>query len=245
MSAKPTLREWLGEEPFTLVMSSGFFGFYAHTGVMLALEAAGLLPARAAGASAGALVTGAWSAGVSAELLRDRLHALERREFWDPSLGPGLLRGQRFAALLDGLLPVQTFAECRIPVAMSVFDLRTRATRVLDAGPLAPAIRASCSVPGMFHPVRHLGTSLVDGGIRDRPGLAAVQPGQRVFYHHLTSRWLGYGVPQRSDMVALEIAALPRADPFRMRRGREATRAAERAMTRALQQPVAAHMLGS
>src|SRR5262245_35021183 len=85
---EPSLREWLREEPFTLVMSSGFFGFYAHTGVVRVLEEEGLLPARAAGASAGALVTAAWSAGVAAELLRDRLGTLERRDYWDP--GPGL-----------------------------------------------------------------------------------------------------------------------------------------------------------
>lgn len=238
MTSTPTLREWLSSEPYTLVMSSGFFGFYAHTGVLLALEEAGVLPARAAGASAGALVTGAWSAGVSSERLYARLSTLERREFWDPAPGPGLLRGTRFASLLDGLLPVRTFAECRIPLAMSVFDLRTRQTRVLSAGLLRPAIQASCSVPGMFHPVRHVGTALVDGGLRDRPGLAGVAPGQRVFYHHLTSRWLGYGVPSRASMIALEIASLPRADPFRLQRGREAMHAAQLATKRALAQPV-------
>jgi NTE family protein len=242
MNDTPTLRDWLSAEPYTLVMSSGFFGFYAHTGVLLALEEAGVLPARAAGASAGALVTGAWSAGVSSEQLRERLSTLERREFWDPAPGPGFLRGSRFAALLDALLPVRTFAECRIPLAMSVFDLRARQTRVLSAGLLRPAIQASCSVPGMFHPVRHVGTALVDGGIRDRPGLAGVAPGERVFYHHLRSRWLGYGIPSRPGMVALEIASLPRADPFRLQRGREAMRAAQLAMTHALQRPVSTLM---
>ena len=41
--APPTLREWLAEEPFALAMSAGFFGFFAHTGVLLALEEAGLI----------------------------------------------------------------------------------------------------------------------------------------------------------------------------------------------------------
>ncbi|HKP62406.1 MAG TPA: patatin-like phospholipase family protein [Polyangiales bacterium] len=239
---EPTLREWLREEPFTLVMSSGFFGFYAHTGVLRVLEEEGLLPARAAGASAGALVTAAWSAGVAAERLSDRLGTLERRDYWDPGPGLGLLRGQRFASLLDGLLPVRTFDECRIPVALSVFDVAARATRVIDRGALAPAIQASCTVPVMFQPVRHQGRALLDGGILDRPGLAGVPVGERVFYHHLSSRWLGYTVPSRPGMVALEIEGLPGADPFRMHRGPLAMDLAASATRRALSQPVSAHM---
>jgi NTE family protein len=190
-----TLAEWLGAEPFTLAMSSGFFGFYAHAGVLRALEDAGLSPARAAGSSAGALAAGAFCAGVSAARLCERLTQLERSDFWDPALGPGLLRGRRMNAFLDALLPVRTFAECRIPLAVSVFDVIARKTLVLEEGLLAPALRASCAVPVMFHPVRHQGRSLFDGGSRDRPGLSGVPSGQRVFYHHLTSRWRGYGVP--------------------------------------------------
>ena len=49
------LGEWLGERPFSLAMSSGFFGFFAHTGVVEVLDEEGLRPARLYGASAGAL----------------------------------------------------------------------------------------------------------------------------------------------------------------------------------------------
>ena len=240
--AAPTLREWLREQPFTLAMSSGFFGFYAHTGVIRVLEDEGLLPARAAGASAGALVTAVWSAGVESARLCERLRSLQRSDFWDPGPGLGFLRGRRFASLLEALLPVRTFAECRIPLALSVFDVATRATRVLSSGLLAPAIQASCTVPGMFHPVRHDGRALYDGGILDRPGLAGVPPGERVFYHHLSSRWLGFGVPRRAGMVALEIEALPGPDPFRLHRGRLAMDLASAGMRRALQRPVVGHM---
>ena len=46
-----TLREWLAEGPFTLALSSGFFGFFAHAGVVSVLEAEGLRPARIAGSA--------------------------------------------------------------------------------------------------------------------------------------------------------------------------------------------------
>ncbi len=34
MLLKTPLRQWLAEAPFTLAMSSGFFGFFAHAGVV-------------------------------------------------------------------------------------------------------------------------------------------------------------------------------------------------------------------
>ena len=56
----PTLGEWLSAEPFSLALSAGFFGFFAHCGVLQALSARGLVPARLSGASAGARSVAAW-----------------------------------------------------------------------------------------------------------------------------------------------------------------------------------------
>ncbi|HEY6556909.1 MAG TPA: patatin-like phospholipase family protein [Polyangiaceae bacterium] len=241
-----TLREWLREGPFTLALSSGFFGFFAHTGVLRVLEEEDILPVRASGSSAGALVTGAWAAGVSSAQLAEELTALERAHFWDPEPGMGLLRGRLFRERLERLLPVRTFAECRIPVACSVFELATRRTRVLDAGALAPAIQASCSVPLLFHPVLHEGRWLYDGGILDRPGLAGAGPSERVFYHHLTSRIptglartvLQREIPARAGLVTFVVETLPRCDPFRLEEGRRALDVAAKSLRAALDMPI-------
>jgi hypothetical protein len=72
-----TLGDWLAEEPFGLAMSSGFFGFFAHTGMLEALIARGLRPVHVGGSSAGALVTGVFAAGVPPEELAGVLAALE------------------------------------------------------------------------------------------------------------------------------------------------------------------------
>lgn len=240
----PTLREWLSAEPFALGMSSGFFGFFAHTGVLGALEGEGLLPTRVAGSSAGALVTGAWAAGVSSADLGDELLALRRQDFWDPGLGAGLLRGRLFRARLEALLPVRDLSDCRVPAAVSVYDLVRRRVRVLDRGPIAPALHASCAVPFMFHPVRHAGGVLVDGGVRDRPGLAGLADAPRVLFHHLESRspWRGaasLAIPKRPGLVTLVIEALPRSGPFQLDAGRRALRVAREATLRALDRPLA------
>ncbi len=225
-------------------LSSGFFGFFAHAGVMTVLEDAGLVPARVSGSSAGALVGGIWAAGASALTIRDELLRLRREDFWDVRLGPGLLAGRLFRARLEALLPVPTFDRCRVPLAVSVYDVLARETRVLATGPLAPAIQASCTVPGLFHPVWHEGRPLLDGGILDRHGLAGMPPGERLLYHHLASRspWRrrqspSLKVPERDGMTALVIEALPRVGPFRLPEGARAFDIAARAARDALSRP--------
>jgi NTE family protein len=239
----PTLREWLAEAPFTLGLSSGFFGFFAHAGVVEVLEEEGLLPAALCGSSAGALVGGLWASGLAAGRIREELLRLRRQDFWDPAPGLGLLRGDRFRDRLEALLPSRTFEACPRPVALSVYDLWARRTVVLRRGALAPAIHASCAAPVLFQPVRIDGRAYLDGGVKDRHGLAGLGGGERVLYHHLTSRspWRRRGspalsVPARPGLRAVALHGLPRLGPFRLERGAEALRLAAQGMRAALDQ---------
>lgn len=246
MTSVPSLRSWLAERPFALTMSSGFFGFFAHAGLMTALEEAELAPARLSGSSAGALVAGLWASGLSAARIGEELCVLERADFWDPGFGAGLLRGGLFDARLERLLGARTFDRCRVPVSISVFDVITRTTRVVIEGDLAPAIRASCAVPGLFHPVWLGGRPMLDGGILDRPGLAGMPAGERVLFHHLASRspWRREGgasmdLPRREGLVPLVLGDLPRVGPFRLREGARAFAIAKARAAAALDRPAA------
>jgi NTE family protein len=238
LSMSMTLREHLREGPFALAMSSGFFSFFAHTGFLTVLEDEGLLPLRVSGSSAGALVTGTWAAGLDAPVLARELEQLERRDFWDPGMGAGFLRGRLFRERLERLLPNARFDRCRVPVAVSAFEVRSRRTRVLDTGDLGAAIQASCAVPLLFHPVAIGGRSYLDGGILDRPGLAGMPESEpRVLFHHIASKsaWrTKLDVPRRAGMVTVVLHGLPRSGPFRLAAGRQAFRAARAAMKRAL-----------
>lgn len=238
-----TLGEELARAPFALTMSSGFFAFYAHTGFVSALEEAGVRPARVSGSSAGALVGAAWAAGVDGPDLARELEALERRDFWDPHVGPGFLRGALFLDRMRRILPVDDFARTRVPAAVSVFRVRTRQTEVVDRGEIAPAICASCAVPFLFRPVRIEGRSYLDGGILDRPGLAGMPDDEpRVLYHHIASRspwrasrWQGTEpLPSRPGMLTFMLDVLPRSGPFKLGEGRKAYRVAKEATKRAL-----------
>ena len=241
----PTLRDWLAEAPFTLGLSSGFFGFFAHAGVVAVLEAEGLRPARICGSSAGALTGGLWAAGVPAGRLCEELLSLRRADFWDPAPGLGLLRGARFRARLEALLPVRTFEACPCPFAVSAYDVAARRTAVLATGALVPAIYASCAAPVLFQPIRIDGRRYLDGGVADRPGLAGRGPPGRLLYHHLTSRspWRRPGspalrVPVLPGLQAVALEGIPRLGPFRLARAGEALERAAEGMRAALDRPV-------
>lgn len=233
------LGDWIGAKPLSLAMSSGFFSFYAHTGMLQALtERAGLArPTLVTGSSAGALVGGAWGAGLAPADLADRLLGLRRDDFWDPAPGIGLLRGKKFDQLLCELLPIAHIERCSVPVAISVFDIVGRKTRVMRAGNLSAAIRASCAVPGMFHPVWIDRRAYWDGGVLDRPGLAGVPVGERVLFHHIagTTPWgTELRIPHRENMVTLVLDGLPRSNPWKLEAGHRALELAREATKRAL-----------
>jgi NTE family protein len=238
-----TLAEWLDQGPFTLSLSAGFFGFFAHAGSLSALERAGRLPTRVTGASAGALVGGLWAGGVDAEVMERELLRLKREDFWDPAVGFGLLRGRLFRERVASLLVRTTFEAARTPAALSVWDVLTRKTVVLEQGDLSAAICASCAFPGMFQPVWVNGRPLLDGGIADRPGHHGLRERERVLFVHLASKspWRKQApkIPTRAAMVTVVARDLPRLGPFRLKRASEAFERARDAMTSALRSPIA------
>lgn len=239
------LRDWLAEQPFTLSLSSGFFGFFAHAGLLSVLEAEGLLPRRLTGSSAGALIAGCYAAGLNSAALRDLLFTLTRASFWDPAPGFGLLKGEKFRRQLADVLPVARVEDCALPLALSVFDLQARQTRVMTEGSLVAAIYASSALPLLFQPLRHQGRWLADGGIKDRPALAGIAAGERVFYHHIASRspWRraaspALRLPERDNLLALAIENLPRCGPYKLTLGPTIYRLAAQASRDALDRPV-------
>jgi NTE family protein len=211
-----------------------------------ALLAAGLHPRAVSGSSAGALVGGAFASGAPIPALAERLRTLRREDFWDPAPGIGLLAGRRFDRLLRALLPVTAIRDCVVPVRISAFDIVRRRTEVLADGDLVEAIRASCALPGLFHPVRIAGRVYWDGGVLDRPGLAGlagegVPP--RVLLHHIASRspWRRrLETPVRPGMITLALADLPRSGPFKLDAGRRAMEVARDATVRLLDRPLPA-----
>ncbi len=178
-------------------LTSGFFGFYAHAGFVLALEERGIRPVAVTGSSAGAIVGAMWASGRSGEEIRDRLLGLRRADFWDLAPvwdwlrgPPGLLRGDAMARLVAEHLACARFEDCRFPVVVNAFDVAARRPVCFRAGPLAPAVRASASLPGLFQPAYIDGRWYLDAGFVEKTPVAPLlerDDVDTVLVHHLRS----------------------------------------------------------
>lgn len=243
-----TLADWLREEPFTLTMSSGFFGFFAHAGMLAALETEDLVPSKVTGSSSGALVGSLWASGLDSTELSSALFSVKRKDFWDPGFGLGLLKGEKFKQLLAKFFKAQTIEECRVPVSLSAYNMTTKQVEVFKSGSLVEATYASCAIPFMFHPLKLETGRYIDGGVSDRAGLADINDSEggkeRVLYHHIASRspWRKKGsdsikVPQRNNLMALVLHDLPRSGPTKLEEGPRIYELAKHATLKALRSP--------
>jgi predicted acylesterase/phospholipase RssA len=99
---------------------------------------------------------------------------IDREHMWDLGGIGGLLKGQKFRDLVHSTLPVKSFEECNIPLAVTAYDVLRFRTNCITDGHLATAMCASCTFPGLFQPVMLDGSPHIDGGVWDGVGLMAL-----------------------------------------------------------------------
>jgi len=84
---------------------------------------------------------------------------------WRPRL-LGLVGSDRMNRFLKKILKTHRFEEMSIPLGVVATDLATgQPVPFSGTGEVFESIRASCSYPGLFHPVRRGGRLLVDGAM--------------------------------------------------------------------------------
>jgi NTE family protein len=214
----------LYSKPFTLSLSSGFFGFFAHAGFIKALEEKKLKPKMIAGSSAGALVGACVASGITASEMAAAFTKIKKSDFWDVSVGLGLVRGDRMERLFEKYM-APNFEALKIPLQISAFDLFALKTRTLDSGSVAKSARASCAVPGLFHPVYIDKRIYFDGGVADKMGLSGVDHNEFVVAHSL-GRISGFESPRVnrknfSQYLQFELKNIPRSGPNHLHLGSE------------------------
>ena len=150
-----------------LALSSGAARGAAHAGVLRAVEEAGIGVRVVTGSSAGALVGGAWAAGIEAQEIVTRLREAQFADFGTPSLTLrlGLMDTTPLARNLEQALGTTLIEDLPIRFGAVVTELVSPTPRLITTGSLVEAIRASSAVPGLFPPVRIDGTRCIDGGV--------------------------------------------------------------------------------
>ena len=151
-----------------LALGAGAAKGWAHIGVINALKKMGVEIDVVAGCSVGSLVGAAYAS--------DHLDAMERWvrsfKYWDVIRlmdfswrRSGLLRGEKVFNAVNEIIEVQNMADCVLPFGAVVTNLTTGRELWLTEGDIKQAIRASCSMPGLFSPVGLGGYWLVDGAV--------------------------------------------------------------------------------
>ena len=150
-----------------LVLGSGAARGWAHIGVIRALENAGVRPEIVCGTSVGALVGAAYAAGNLArfEDWALRMRARDVISFFDVRLSGGLLNGTRLMSFIATLMDDSPIEELSMPFGAVATTLQTGAEVWLRSGSAYEAVRASLAMPGLFPPVQHDETMLVDGAL--------------------------------------------------------------------------------
>lgn len=162
VAATPVAKPRLG-----LALGGGFARGIAHVGVIRVLEREGIPLGWVAGVSAGSIVASAYAAGADSKELEAIARALKFKDVagWRPGR-LGLAASERMEPFLKRILKEHRFEAMRVPLAVVATDLRTGDPVVFHSkGEVFTAVRASCSYPGLFHPVRHEGRLLVDGAM--------------------------------------------------------------------------------
>ena len=204
---------------------------WAHIGVVQRLAEAGIHPDVVSGTSIGALVGGFLAAG-RLDALEAFARSLTRRRlfsFLDVAWGgSGLFSGDRLASLLDNELADLAFEDLSLPFICIATELLTGHEIWLRSGRLAPALRASYALPGVFRPIELNRQWLIDGAVVNPIPVSACRAlGARLLIAvNLNSDAFAGTVIQRPpDPVADEIEAVdspaPRTTPLRQLVGRK------------------------
>ena len=154
-----------------VVLGGGGVRGFAEIGVLHVLEQERIPVDIVVGTSVGSLV-GTFYADSGRVFDAEFLAAgIEERDLFDYSamavFSGGLIKGERLEDYVRSRLRHHLIEKMEVKYAAVAVDVTTGKTTVFDRGPVAPAVHASCAIPGVFVPVEIDGATYVDGGVTD------------------------------------------------------------------------------
>lgn len=153
-----------------LALGGGAARGFAHIGVIKALEAQGIKPDLVVGTSAGSVIAALYASGNAGTELNRMALSLDEASITDwalPFSGKfgGMIKGDALQSTINRLVKNQRIENMPIPLGIVATDLQTGAGILFQRGDTGQAVRASCSVPGIFQPSVINGREYVDGGL--------------------------------------------------------------------------------
>ncbi len=151
-----------------LALGGGAARGFAHIGVIKALEARNIQVDLVAGTSAGSVVGALYASGMNGFALNKLALTMDEASISDwamPFRTRGFLQGVALQNYLNTTLNNRPIEKMAKPLGVVATDLRTGQPILFQRGNTGIAVRASCSVPSIFEPVKIGGHEYVDGGL--------------------------------------------------------------------------------
>jgi NTE family protein len=153
-----------------LALGGGAARGFAHIGVIKALESQGIFPNLVVGTSAGSVIAALYASGYRGTELQKIALSLDEAAITDWALPfsgrfGGMIKGDALQAMVNRLVKNQTIENMPMPLGIVGTDLQTGNGVLFQRGDTGQAVRASCSVPGIFQPTIIQGREYVDGGL--------------------------------------------------------------------------------
>ncbi len=149
-----------------VVLGAGASRGFAHIGVLKVLEANNIPVHMVVGTSAGSFVGSLYAYGFNAFQLQKIAIGLEKGDIADLCIPDnGFIKGEMLEAYVNKMVRNTPMEKLRIPFYAVATDIQSGQETIFATGNTGTAVRASCTIPGIFRPVRINGHMYVDGGV--------------------------------------------------------------------------------
>ncbi len=151
-----------------LALGGGAARGFAHIGVIKALEARNVRVDLLAGTSAGSVIAALSASGMNGIAINKLALTMDEASISDwamPFRARGILQGLALQNYLNKTLDNRPIEKMAKPLGVVATDLRSGQPILFQRGNTGIAVRASCSVPSIFEPVKIGAHEYVDGGL--------------------------------------------------------------------------------
>lgn len=177
-----------------LALGGGAARGFAHIGVIKALEARNVHVDLVAGTSAGSVIAALYASGMTGIAINKLALTMDEASISDwamPFRTRGILQGVALQNYLNKTLDNRPIEKMTKPLGIVATDLKSGQPILFQRGNTGVAVRASCSVPSIFEPVKIGDREYVDGGL--------VSPVPAAFAHKMGADFV----------IAVDISARP------------------------------------
>jgi len=149
-----------------LVLGAGSSKGFAHIGVIKILESNKVPIHMIVGTSVGSVVGSLYAYGYDAFQLQKLSFSIEKGDIVDLTIPDnGFIKGEKLEEFVNKIVKNTPIEKLKIPFYAVAADVQSGQEVAFGRGNTGMAVRASCSIPGVFRPVKIGEKMYVDGGV--------------------------------------------------------------------------------